>query len=255
MAFEDFRRNVLGAAPVIMGYITPPDVSPINRETIGAALERSTNWLNPQFVYGFNSSDLSFLPPHERLRIADWVNDFRGIATLAQDGRAWTRELLDIASDHRRLLDYARKWEPVDRNSMPDHNLNDTEKDLILGELVKLATPILEEIILFLEADHFLTADAFRAGKQIEARLRMKGWPDELSELKFHSGMDHSGDPGLWIWVFLKDTVLSSDEAFKTSTRRIRTLLREIAKDVTSERFPYISFRTVSERVPALEEA
>jgi hypothetical protein len=53
-----------------------------------------------------------------------------------------------------------------------------------------------------LEFDRYGDAEAYRPGKQIERALHISR-PPELAELRFNSGIDHSGDPALWIWAFL----------------------------------------------------
>ena len=60
----------------------------------------------------------------------------------------------------------------------------------------------------FLEFDRYADAEAYRLGKLIERELRPR-WPVELAQLRFNTGLDHSGDPALWVWAYLTEDVLA----------------------------------------------
>ena len=72
-----------------------------------------------------------------------------------------------------------------------------------------------------MEFDRFADPEAYRLGKQIDRELRPY-WPPELAELRFKSGLDHTGDPGLWIWVFLTEEISREDKTFLEAATRLR---------------------------------
>jgi len=65
-------------------------------------------------------------------------------------------------------------------------------------EVVESALPLFREIVAMLEFERYGDAEAYRLGKQIERELQPCR-PKELAELRFNSGLDHSGDPALWV--------------------------------------------------------
>jgi hypothetical protein len=118
--------------------------------------------------------------------------------------------------------------------------------------LVESALPLFREIIELLGFDRYGDAEAYRLGKQIERALQPRR-PPELAELRFNSGLDHSGDPGLWIWAFLTEEISKDDQTFLAAARNLRAVLGPIARRVAPERWPYISFRPVTEPAEAVD--
>jgi hypothetical protein len=114
-------------------------------------------------------------------------------------------------------------------------------------DAVERALPLFRDIVELLEFDRYGDAEAFRVGKLIEQEIESYR-PSELAELRFNTGFDHSGDPGLWIWAFLGDDVSGSDEAFLESAERLRELLDPVARRVAPDRWPYLSFRSLAEQ-------
>jgi hypothetical protein len=108
------------------------------------------------------------------------------------------------------------------------------------------------EIVEMLELDRYGDADAYKLGKEIERALRPYQ-PAALAELRFNSGLDHTGDPALWIWAFLSEEVSSNDDTFLRAARELREILRNIARRAAPDRWPYISFRPISEPIEAVE--
>jgi hypothetical protein len=108
------------------------------------------------------------------------------------------------------------------------------------------------EIVRLLEFDRYGDAEAFRVGKLIERETARRKTP-EIAEIRFNTGLDHSGDPGLWIWVFLTEDVSRDDETFLKSAQRLRALLDPVARRVSPDRWPYLSFRPIAEPAEAME--
>jgi len=120
------------------------------------------------------------------------------------------------------------------------------------SEVVESALPLFREILQMLEFHRYGDAEAYRVGKQIEQKLQPL-WPKEIAELRFNTGLDHSGDPALWIWVFLTEEVSKDDEAFLKAAHRLRAILDSIARRVDPDRWPYLSFRPITEPAEAVE--
>jgi len=119
-------------------------------------------------------------------------------------------------------------------------------------EVVDLALPLFREILQMLEFQRYGDAEAYRLGKQIEQKLQPH-WPKEIAELRFNTGLDHTGDPALWIWVFLTEDVSKDDETFLRAAQWLPTILDAIARRVAPDRWPYLSFRPITEPAEALE--
>jgi hypothetical protein len=117
---------------------------------------------------------------------------------------------------------------------------------------VELALPLFREILEMLDFGRYGDAEAYRLGKQIEQMLHPH-WPKEIAELRFNTGLDHSGDPALWIWVFLTEDVSKEDESFLKAARGLREILGPIARRVAPDRWPYPSFRPITEPAEAVE--
>jgi len=114
------------------------------------------------------------------------------------------------------------------------------------------ALPMFLEIIQLLEFDRYGDAEAFRLGRQIENRIAAFR-PPSLVDLRFNTGLDHSGDPAIWIWAILSDESTDDDSKFFQTTEQVRNLLDAAARELAPERWPYVRFRTVSEQTEILE--
>jgi hypothetical protein len=120
------------------------------------------------------------------------------------------------------------------------------------ADTVERALPLFRDIVRLLEFDRYDDAEAFRLGKLIEREIAP--WrPPELAELRFRTGPDHTGDPGIWIWAFLSDEVSEKDEDFLRAARTLRDPLEDAAREVAPDRFPYLSFRSLLEQSEPLE--
>jgi hypothetical protein len=122
------------------------------------------------------------------------------------------------------------------------------------GDLIEKALPIFRGIVQALEYDRYGDPTAFRLGKLIEKAIAARR-PPELAELRFNTGSDHSGDPALWIWAFLSADVSDSDEKFLETAQELRDLLDPAARQVSPDRWPYISFRSMAEQSEPVEAA
>ena len=72
-------------------------------------------------------------------------------------------------------------------------------------ERVEAARPAFQQIVEQLEFDRFGDAEAYRIGKEIELKMDRER-PERLAELRFETGLDSTGDPGLWVWAFVSET-------------------------------------------------
>lgn len=109
------------------------------------------------------------------------------------------------------------------------------------------ARPLLMEIARILGFDRYQDPDALRLGKLVERELDERGRPAEIERLEFKTDYDHTGDPGIWIWAYLSDAAVETDEAFRSNTRRIRSILDSVARKIAPDLWPYIAFRSIGE--------
>ena len=119
-------------------------------------------------------------------------------------------------------------------------------------DVVESALPLFRDILQMVEFNRYGDAEAYRLGKQIEHKLQPH-WPKEVAELRFNTGLDHSGDPAVWIWVFLTEEVSKNDEDFLKSSHQLRAILDSLARRVAPDRWPYLSFRPIAEPAEAVE--
>ncbi len=113
---------------------------------------------------------------------------------------------------------------------------------------IETARPAFQSIVELLEFDRFADADAFRIGKEIERRLAPDR-PAELAELRFETGPDSTGDPGLWVWAFVAESGEHRKDVFFGAVDKIEPHLGPIAWDVASGRQPYILFRSTLDQL------
>jgi hypothetical protein len=117
---------------------------------------------------------------------------------------------------------------------------------------LELALPHFREIVKILEFNRYGDAEAYRLGKQIEKKLQPLQLGD-IAELRFNTGLDHSGDPALWIWVFLTEEISSKDADFLKSASRLREIVQPIAQRASPDRWPYLSFLPIREPAEVAE--
>ena len=80
MALGDFWTNVRTGANFIAPQVTV-DAPKLDADAIEHTLQRTTLWLTPRAVAGFNDVDFDFLPDAERARLSQLVRGFRQIAS------------------------------------------------------------------------------------------------------------------------------------------------------------------------------
>jgi hypothetical protein len=119
-------------------------------------------------------------------------------------------------------------------------------------DVVERSLPLFREIVESLEFNRYGDPEAFRLGKMIEKKIASHR-PPELADLRFNTGSDHSGDPALWIWVFLSAEVSGNDEEFLNAASNLREQLDPVARRVAPDRWPYISFRSLVEQSEPVE--
>jgi hypothetical protein len=207
MAFQDFWTSVRRAAGPITGQTRVEDSPRLDPNEIERTLRgRTTLWLTPRAVAGFDVKDVDFLPQAKRKRLAKLVKDFRTLTSRVNPN------------------------EPAS------------------GDVVERALALFRDIILLLEFDRYEDPEAYHLGKRIERAIKAQ-WPAELAELRFSSGLDSIGEPGIWIWVFLTEEASMTDDQFLENAKKLRHWLDAIAREVAPDRFPYISSRSIAEEV------
>lgn len=113
----------------------------------------------------------------------------------------------------------------------------------------------LGKIIELFNFERYADPEALRLGKLIEQELEDDDeQPPGLAELRFRSGLDHAGEPGLWIRAYLDDRACESDESFLATAGPLREYLRSVARRIVGpDRFPYLSFRSFAEEAEMME--
>jgi hypothetical protein len=119
-------------------------------------------------------------------------------------------------------------------------------------EQIDQALPFFLGIIKMLEFDRYGDAEAYRIGKKIEQAIDNYR-PQELAELRFNTGRDHTGDPAIWIWAILEEAAAADDARFFHLTEKMRKLLDTASRAMAPDLWPYIRFRTVSEQAEIME--
>jgi len=146
------------------------------------------------------------------------------------------------------ILGFARGWEIGGREGMAGVALEDADADAFKARLVAVASPLLEEIVLFFQFDRFFSAEAFRIGKQIERQIAPLR-PVELAELRFATGSDSTGDPGLWVWAFVAETGEHDEEVFFRAVDKIEPVLMPASRAVAPEGRVYLYFRSTLDQL------
>ena len=101
-------------------------------------------------------------------------------------------------------------------------------------------------ILEIMRLDKFEDPEAFIVGKQVEQGVAGK-LPKWVRQLRFRTGADNTGDPGIWIWVIVDDNALQQDMLRKT-IQQARAVLDEAVKELNTGYWPYIRFQSVSEQ-------
>jgi len=120
-------------------------------------------------------------------------------------------------------------------------------------EQINQALPRFRRIVEILRPDKYADPDAFLIGKKVEQRLA-DHLPPSICELRFGTGEDTSGGPALWIWVVLKNEAAAKD-VFSSNVRAVRDLLEATVRELGTDRWPYVRFRTDAEMQPPTKKA
>ncbi len=120
-------------------------------------------------------------------------------------------------------------------------------------EQLEAALPSLLGVLEVMRPDRYADLDALIIGKKVERELagRLPGW---VREIRFETDNDSNGDPAVWIWVEIDDDA-ATPNVLSRNTRRVRSLLGECVQQVDDPHWPYVRFRTSSERAEATLEA
>ena len=119
-------------------------------------------------------------------------------------------------------------------------------------EVAAEALPWFAKIARVLEFDRYQDPEAYRLGKRIEQEIASYR-PPELIDLRFRSGLDHTGDPALYVDAYLGGSASGSEEAFLAAAPRLREMLFTVARELDPDRWPYLAFRDVAEEAELVE--
>jgi hypothetical protein len=119
-------------------------------------------------------------------------------------------------------------------------------KEPVSEGVLERARALFRDILLLLEFNRYGDPEAYRLGKQIEQVVEAHR-PQELAELRFNTGLDHSGDPAIWIWGFLTEEAAATDDQFLENATKLRDWLDPIARRIAPDRWPFLSFRSIAE--------
>lgn len=105
---------------------------------------------------------------------------------------------------------------------------------------------LIMEIAKILDFERYQDPDALRLGTPIERELQGRDL-GEVERLEFKTDYDPTGAPEIWIWAYLSDDAVETDEKFRANVRRIRPIIDSIARKTAADRWPYIAFRSMGE--------
>ncbi len=211
MSMKEFWQSVRAAASFYKYGGPPPDAAPIDADIIDKGLRSSTNWLTSRTMTGWNETDVDeYFTPTDRDRLVQAVHTFQAV----------TKPL--------------NPYRPAPT-----------------AEQIETARPALAEIIHLLEFDRYADSDAFTTGKRMVLALASNPPPElaELVELRFNTGDDWYGDPGIWIWGILSAYASATDEMFVNHTQQIRPILDDLCQQVDRDRSSFISFLSIEDLV------
>jgi len=103
-------------------------------------------------------------------------------------------------------------------------------------------------IINLFEFDRFNDPVAFEIGKRIEQQIVSK-LPIGVDHVRYRAGLDHSGEPALWVTVYLDVSPDSDEQTTWEIADECRPIVEEAAGEVSPDRFPYVTFRSIHEVV------
>ena len=212
MSLEDFWINVQsGCVRLHRGF--PIDRPFSGRDVIVDNLRKEAFWFRKQSVSGFNKADFDFLGMEARARLSDRVEEFE------------------------RLLSNVTPQSP---SSSLDANTTASR------EVKEQALNVFADIIETLEFGRFGNAEGFRLGKLIERELDPCP-PQGVADLRFVARIDHSGDPALWITIYIDPDNSRTDETFLAKAREVEEIIDPVARRVCGERWPFYRMLSLDE--------
>jgi hypothetical protein len=108
------------------------------------------------------------------------------------------------------------------------------------------AKKLFSQIVATLEFPRFGNAEGLRVGKQIDDKLGNK-LPQKVKDLRVDAGTDFTGEPCLWIWVFIDEANSSNDASFLKAAKEAEDTLDPIAREVAPDRWPFFRVLSVDE--------
>jgi hypothetical protein len=114
-------------------------------------------------------------------------------------------------------------------------------------EQIQEALPKLRRILEILRPDLNPDVDAFRAAKVLENLRLPYDVRDDVARFIHEFDTDSTGDPGVWVWVILKDEAAEGPGFFEKAERIRQFVDLALLRQGVRLR-PYIHFRTVSEQ-------
>lgn len=147
------------------------------------------------------------------------------------------------AEERKRLVECVRQFRSI-ASSVPKNTSPTPEQ-------IAEAKPAFVEILKILRPDKYSDPDTMRIGKRIEEQVRGQ-LPDWVHDLRFETGNDHIGDPAVFIWAEIDDSI-PQRETYSRSVSPVRDLLEQTVRTSFEDLWPYIRFRSVSE-IAAFQE-
>jgi hypothetical protein len=83
--------------------------------------------------------------------------------------------------------------------------------------------------------------------QQVRDALEAVTFPEAVLTWDFELGTDSTGDPAVWVWVFVDSATAESDD-FASLASDIEDRIRESLSAANVTRWPYVRFRTASEQ-------
>jgi hypothetical protein len=143
----------------------------------------------------------------------------------------------------RRLAQCVNEFRAIAQRVASDEQATD--------EQLEAALPSLMGVLEVMRPDRYADLDALIIGKRVERELADR-LPDWVREIRFETGNDSNGDPAVWVDV---DDEAATADVLSRNTRQVRGLLGECVRHLEVPHWPYVRFRTSSERAEATLEA
>lgn len=89
--------------------------------------------------------------------------------------------------------------------------------------------------------------DAMSETQDIRDALEKASLSDIVADISHRLDEDSTGAPAVWIWVVVDDHA-AANNAFSLEAEKIRNAIREALQSAGIDRWPYVRFRTRSEK-------